>query len=84
MKLQIYAVHDAAVGAFLQPLFLRSRGEAVRSFQDAVTDGKTQFAAHPEHYAMFYLGEYDDNTAEFVTASQPERVCGALDFVVQS
>lgn len=80
MKLEVYAVHDAAVGAFVQPLFFRSRGEAVRSFQDAVTDGKMQFAAHPKDYSFWFIGIFDDQTGRFEPDLLQDRVCGALDF----
>lgn len=81
MKVEVYAVHDSAVGAFNQPLFFRSRGEAVRAFQDAVTDGKSNFAAHPDHYSFFHVGFYDDNGG-LLEPIVPERVCGARDFTV--
>lgn len=79
MKLEMFAVHDAAVGAFNRPLFFRSRGEAVRSFTDAVADEGNGFKAHAEHYSFWYLGSFDDADGSFVSASQPERVIGAVD-----
>ena len=83
MILEIYAVHDAAVGCFNQPLFFRSRGEAVRSFQGAVADENSQFARHAKDYSLWFVGTYDDSLASFEAPSKPDRVCGALDFAVQ-
>jgi len=60
MKLEIYAVHDSAVGAFNRPLFFRSRGEAIRSFESAVNDPSNGFSAHAAHYSFFQVGVYDD------------------------
>lgn len=80
MKLEIYAVHDSAVGAFNQPLFFRSRGEAVRAFQDAV--GKdANFVAHPDHFSFWLIGFYSDDNGRVEPIPEPERVCGARDFV---
>lgn len=81
MKLEAYAVHDAAIGAFNRPLFFRSRGEAIRSFQDAVANPEAGFAAHAAHYSFHQIGTFDDNTGEFVMLSQLDRVCGAVDFL---
>lgn len=79
MILEVYAVHDAAVGAFNAPLFFRSRGEAVRSFQQAVTNENSQFRSHAGDYSFWKIGLYDDDTG-FLTAIENERVCGAKDF----
>lgn len=81
MILEMYAVHDAAVGAFNKPLFFRSRGEAVRSFQDAVRDPANGFGTHGADFTFWYLGGYDDSTGR-VICDAPERVCGAKDFIL--
>lgn len=81
MILEVYAVHDAAVGAFNQPLFFRSRGEAVRSFQDAVVDPANKFAGHASDYSFFHVANYDDSKGTF-QVFEPDRVCGAKDFLV--
>lgn len=82
MKLDMFAVRDAKIGAFNRPLFFRSRGEAVRSFQDACSDEANGFKAHASDYDFWLLGTFNDENGEFVALSQPERVCGASDFVL--
>lgn len=79
MKLEVYAVHDSAVGAFNNPLFFRSRGEALRSFSDAVADEKNGFVAHAEHYSFWMIGTYDTNSG-LLEPVAPDRLCGAVDF----
>lgn len=83
MILEVYSVHDAAVGAFNAPLFFRSRGEAVRSFQNAVTNEASQFRDHAADYSFWKVGLFDDSNG-YLTAIENERVCGASDFVVAS
>lgn len=78
--LEIYAVHDAAVGAFNQPLFFRSRGEAVRAFQNACGT-EANFKAHAADYSFWLIGSYDDKTGALLRVD-PDRVCGAMDFAV--
>lgn len=82
MRLEIYAVHDSAVGAFNQPLFFRTRGEAIRAFEDGVGNRDSNFVRHPEHYAFYHIGYYDDGSG-LLEPVAPDRVCGAVDFVIK-
>lgn len=78
-----FAVRDAAVGAFNAPMFFRSRAEAVRSFSDACLDPKAGFTSHAKDYDFWYIGGFAQSNGQFVAlADGPERVCGALDFLI--
>lgn len=77
MQLQIFAVFDHAVGAFTQPFYARTKNEAVRSFMGAVNGENSQFAKSAKDYALFYLGEFDDNQGSFAAPQQPERLMTA-------
>lgn len=81
MKMMLFSVFDKGVNAFMQPFFMRAKGEAVRSFMDACSDGKTNFCRHPEDYTLFFLGVWDDTNAEFVPSDVPEKVISALECV---
>lgn len=80
MKLDAYAVFDAAVGAYNRPMFFRSRNEAVRSFQDAVRDPQSGLGSHSGDYSWWFVGQFDDSSGEFIPV-KPERVSMASDFV---
>lgn len=80
MKLHVFSVLDKAVGAFLQPFYARSKGEALRSFTEACHDEKSLFAKHGTDYLLMYLGEFDDVTGLFTTG-EPERLLGAFEAV---
>lgn len=82
MKLLVFTVYDSAVGAHLQPFFSRSMGEAIRSFQDACNDPKTQFNSHAMDYTLFLLGSFDDAGGVF-DSSPPERVASALELILK-
>lgn len=82
MITEIYSVFDKKVGAFGTPLFFRSRGEAIRSFSDAVQDGQSQFCKHPEDYGFAYLGSFDDGSGSFTFPKEgPEFVIQAIQCV---
>jgi predicted acyl esterase len=81
MKLHVYSVFDKAVGAYLQPFYARSNGEALRSFSEACNNGSSQFAKHAIDYTLVRLGEWDDCSGLFVTVD-PQRVISASEVVV--
>lgn len=75
-----YAVFDSAANAFLPLFFLRSHGEAVRSFLDAVRDEKHQFYAHRADYVLFHMCDYDDtNGLVWSPKNGPEKLMAGLD-----
>lgn len=65
MKLFCFSVHDTKVGAFMPPFFMRSKGEAVRAFMDNAADGTSQLSKHPEDFALWNIGEFDDVSGQF-------------------
>lgn len=83
MILQVYAVFDKAVGAYLPPFYTRSKGEALRSFSDACNDGKSNFTRYPNDYTLFHLGVYDDAGGNFQTFD-PVRVISAVECLAPS
>lgn len=76
MKLFLFSVQDSKVGAFLPPFAARAKGEAIRSFSQAVSDEKHQFNQHKSDYSLWVLAEFEDGSGQ-VTAFMPERVVGA-------
>lgn len=87
MILQIYSIHDRAVGAYMQPFFARSEGEALRMLRVAVNDPQSGFHGNPGDYTLTHLGEFSDQTGEFSTlppsamvnlSSLTEQISGRL------
>lgn len=79
-KVKMVSVYDSAVGAYLPPQFLRSKGEAIRAFINAIGDPKSQFFQHPADYTLFELGEFDDQTGRFEIFAAPIPYGTALEF----
>ncbi len=74
MKLVLCTVKDRAADAFGRPMFVRSIGEAIRSFSDEVNrkDADNQLYNHPDDFDLYELGEFDDNTGLFSLHEQPK------------
>ena len=66
MKLNVYSVYDKAVQAYGRPIFLQTDGAAQRMFGDIACDAEHEVNAHPTDYALFRIGEFDDNTGQLV------------------
>jgi len=82
MRLYVCSVYDAAVKAFMQPFFCRSKGEAVRSFADACQDDKSNFYKHASDFTLHHLGYFDDAGAQFELLVAPDRLVSANECLV--
>lgn len=62
---QIVAIKDTAIDAYLQPVFVRHLGAAIRSFIDEINNPESQISKHPGHFNLYHIGNYDDATGQF-------------------
>lgn len=76
MKLLMFSIHDKAIAAYSSPFYARAKGEAIRSFIDAVNDPKTPYHANPTDYSLFFMGEFDDGSGH-ILGSGPENILTA-------
>lgn len=81
MKLKVFAIYDAAVGAYMQPFYVQSKGQAIRMWLDTVSDEKTQFNKHPADFTLFELGEYDEESGTHTNLKTPESLGTALSLL---
>lgn len=61
----MFSLYDSKAQGFLQPMFQKTRGMAVRAITRALTESSElqQFAAD---YTLFELGEFHEDSGEFV------------------
>lgn len=60
MVIKVYSIRDTKAEYFGTPFFAQSRGVALRMFSDLVNDSRSAISKHPEDYALFEIGNYDD------------------------
>lgn len=77
---KIFTVFDTKVEAYLTPFYMKSKGEAIRSFTEACNDPQTMFFKHPEDYVLFELGDYSDSDASFCLLPSPRSIGCAIEF----
>lgn len=81
MKMKIFTVYDSKAGVYLQPFFFNHSGGALRAFVDLCIDKSHQFGKHPEDYALFELGTYEDDKSTFEIYDAPRSLGVGLELI---
>lgn len=81
MKLQVFTVMDLKAETFMPPFFMNNTKLAERVFGDAVNDGEHMFNKHPEDYALYHVGEWEDEEGKFTNFDTPKSLGIAAQYV---
>lgn len=80
MKMQIVAIKDSAVQAFMQPTFTQHVGAAIRGFSQAINEPGNELSKIAIDVDLYHLGEFDDQTGLFSPAGdKPQRLLRGVD-----
>lgn len=84
--MKVFAVRDVCICAFLLPMFFPNKAGAVRALGDAVNKpgGDNQFFQHPEHFQLYELGEFDEDSGVISPLPAPEFVVDCQSLVRSS
>lgn len=75
MKLEIFAVRDRQLDAFMQPWCAQSIGQAIRMFTDEVNNQQGQMYKHAEDYDLYHMGTFFQGTGNLKQDEhQPKQV----------
>lgn len=85
MKYVVVAVRDTCGDIYGVPMFQASLGTAQRAFSDAVNrpDDNNLIYKHPEHFELYYLGDYDDADGSFSVLPKPKQLLLGSNCVVK-
>lgn len=64
MKMKVFAIYDSGSENYMRPFFVRADGEALRLFEDLANDRESVVGKHPSYYALFEIGEFNDNSGD--------------------
>ena len=69
--LVVVSVFDGAAQAFGRPIFVPSKGVAMRSFSDEINRAApdNQMYQHPEDFELYELCEFDEESGEFTPST---------------
>lgn len=84
MVLQVYSIRDAKAEAFNSPFYQKTKGEALRSFQTAVNDPKTQLNRFPEDFDLYEIGTWDDSTGLVTPLDTPKHTAKAVEMLTEN
>lgn len=65
MKMKLFSVLDMKTGVYGVPVFDIRKESVIRSFADRVNmvEQNNMWNKHPEDFALYMVGEFDDETA---------------------
>lgn len=78
--MKIFTIRDDKAAAYLPPFYARQNGEAIRMFQDSLTNSQTNFSKWPADFVLFELGEYNEETGVITPLDAPKALGNGLDF----
>ena len=78
---KLYYVYDVKSETYTAPTVNPARGQAIRSFSDAVNGGQGVISEHPGDFTLFEIGDFDPYTGE-VTIKPKEAVANGLDLLI--
>ena len=78
---KLYVLHDSKSETYTAPTVNPARGQAIRSFSDAVNEGKGVLSDHPEDFTLFEIGDYDELKGEITLYPAKQSVVNGLDVV---
>lgn len=81
MKLKMFTIYDHQTRVYFSPLMLRSIGEAVRGFTELANDLSSNIGKYPDVFSLYELGEFDDESGEFLVLQPPLLIAKGTDFV---
>lgn len=78
----VCSVYDTVSKVYAPPFYAVNRGDAIRSFSNAVNDSKMgDLNKHSKDFLLFALAEFDNQSGMFVPFGTPERLGLGSDFV---
>lgn len=70
---EMYTVFDNKSKAYLEPFLTHNKETAMRIVINCLRDPNHSFAKNPEDYQLFFLGKYDDRTAQ-IDVFEPDHI----------
>lgn len=78
---KVFCVYDSKAEAYNSPLYVQSKGQAVRSFAEVANDKTSEIGKWPADFTLFELGEYNTDNGKFDLFDTPRSVCVAIEMI---
>lgn len=80
MKLRAYTIYDNKALIYHPPFYSSTDAQGMRHLSDLANDQQTSIGRHPADYSLYFVGEWDDQSAAF-TPITAVHVSNAIDHV---
>lgn len=77
--MKMYTVYDSKSESYTNPTCNPARGQALRSFSDAVNSGSGVLSDHPEDFTLFEIGDFDPDSGNITLYDAKVSVVNGLD-----
>lgn len=81
MLLKVFSVYDSKSETYGRPFCAKTKGEAIRDFTDVANNKDNNIGKYPTDFALFHLGDFDDNSGVVTPLSVPVSLGLAQEFV---
>lgn len=78
---EVFSIYDSKAEVFHQPMFLNTKGEAIRSFIDEVNREGSPMNIHPEDYTLFHIGSFNQFGGKILPLSTPNSMAVAIECI---
>lgn len=68
---KIYSIYDIKSESFAMPFYAVNDAVAIRTVQDAMAQPEIPLARYPNDFAIYYLGEFEEETGLINPAEMP-------------
>lgn len=75
----LYVLHDSKSETYTAPTLHQARGQAIRSFSDAVNGKEGILSQHPADFTLFEIGTYDLTTGVITSYDAKISVANGVD-----
>lgn len=79
--MRMYSIFDQKAEVFLQPVFFRAHGEAMRQLETELRNPESMMGAHPEDFVLFHVADFDVDTGVLSVVEPPLVLSRASDLI---
>ena len=81
MTHKVFTVYDSKAEAYLPPMFLHTKGLAIRSFTAAVNNVGHDFNKYAADFTLMEIGEWDDNSGKIDMYPAMKNIGCGIEFL---
>lgn len=80
MNKVLCSIRDSKAEYWSDPRSFRTRSDALRAFQDVIDSGEG-YGSHPEDFALFVVGEFDEDIGCLLAYDAPSVIENGINLV---